>query len=167
MLRRGDVSTPQSNWNFGWPVAVAIVAVIGGVLVLAAMGKLQEIELLGVRLITSSPPQPSPLPSPVIDDSIDQPSIQSSSISPTQPVVISPLTPSPTSESTGVVYDSDPSSPYANLRSSPNLSDNILIEVPNGTPVTILEESITDGRVWYKVQVGGQTGWIASSLRRK
>ena len=160
------MSTPQGSWNFGWPVAIAIVAVVGGVLVLAKMNKLpEEGEIPGFRWATRPSPLSSTQLSPAIDGSVDQPSIQSTSIPPTQPVVISPLTPSPTSERTGVVDDFDGSS---NLRSFPNLGDatNILTEVPNGTFVTILEELIADDRVWYKVQVGGQTGWMAKNIIR-
>ena len=52
----------QGNWNFGWPVAAAVIAVVGGVLTLAAMDKLPS-EMFGVRWANSSP-SPSPLPSP-------------------------------------------------------------------------------------------------------
>jgi hypothetical protein len=35
-----EMSAPQGGWNFGWSGTVAIVTVVGGVLVLAAMDKL-------------------------------------------------------------------------------------------------------------------------------
>jgi len=65
-----EMSAPQGGWNFGWSGTVAIVAVVGGVLVLAAMDKLPA-EMFGVRW-TSSPPSPvqppsqltSPIPTP-------------------------------------------------------------------------------------------------------
>jgi uncharacterized protein YgiM (DUF1202 family) len=159
------VSTPQSNWNFGWPVAIAIVAVVGGVLVLAAMNKLPT-EMFGVRWATPSPSQLSTPPSAAINGSVDQPSIQPTSTSLTQAESISSPIPSLTTERTGVVDDVDR---FSNLRSSPSLEDdtNILIKVPNGTSVTILEElSTNSGRVWYKVQVGEQTGWMARNIIR-
>jgi len=162
------VSTPQGSWNFGWPVAIAIVAVVGGVLVLAKMNKLpEEGEIPGFRWATRPSSQSSTQLSPAIDGSVDQPSIQSTSIPPTQAEkIIPPPPPSLPSERTGVVDDVDT---FSHLRSSPNLGDstNILTKVPNGTSVTILEELSTDsGRVWYRVQVGEQIGWMAKNIIR-
>ena len=152
-----------NGWNFGWPVAVAIFAVVGGILALASMDKLPT-ELFGViRWPTSSPSpyqpstlSPSPTSSPVKEPSINPPSIP---LTPTE-TIPSP-TPSLTDEKTGVVADADGS---ANLRAFPStVSDsNILTTVPNGTSVTILEELKDDsGQIWYKIQVGRQIGWMA------
>jgi len=156
------VSTPQGSWNFGWPVAIAIVAVVGSVLVLAAMDKLPT-EMFGVRWATQSP---TPLSPAAVNGSVDQPSIRSTSIPPTQVEFIPSPPPSLTSERTGVVDDVDGSS---NLRSSPNLGDatNILTGVSNGTSVTILEEFKTDSdQVWYRVQVGEKIGWMNKKIIR-
>jgi len=56
---------------------------------------------------------------------------------------------------------------YANLRSSSSTKTTILAEIPNGTPVAILEQKRnSSNQLWYKVQVNGQTGWIFSGLIR-
>lgn len=58
------MSTPQGSWNFGWPVAVAVVAVVGGVLALAAMNKLPT-EMFGVRWSSTPSTNPSATPNSI------------------------------------------------------------------------------------------------------
>ncbi|MEQ8383289.1 MAG: SH3 domain-containing protein [Coleofasciculus sp. A1-SPW-01] len=58
---------------------------------------------------------------------------------------------------------------YANLRSRPSTFETeILAKIPNGTPVTILEqETNSSNQLWYKVQINGSEvwiGWIYSGL---
>jgi len=157
LVVREEMSAPQNNWNFGWPVAIAIVVGVGGILTLAAMDKL-PMEIGFIKWGS-----PSPLP-PAVNDSVDQPSIQPTSISLPPAEIIPSSSPSPTFERTGVVDDADGSS---NLRSSPNLKSTILTEFPNGTSVTILAESKNDSdEVWYRVQVGEKIGWMNEKIIR-
>ena len=61
------MSEPQGGWNFGWPVAVAVVTVVSGVLALAAMNKLPT-EMFGVRWSNPSPLAQLPIGSPSIKE---------------------------------------------------------------------------------------------------
>jgi len=107
----------------------------------------------------------TPLP-PAVNGSVDQPSIQSTSISLPQAEIIPSSSPSLTFERKGVV-DDDVVGGSSNLRSFPDLEDpnNILTAFPNGTPVIIIEESKNaSDQVWYKVRVGKKEGWMNGKI---
>ncbi|MEK7447349.1 MAG: SH3 domain-containing protein [Patescibacteria group bacterium] len=47
-----------------------------------------------------------------------------------------------------------------NMRENPDKNAKVLILIPNGTKLTVLEEK--DG--WYKVEYNGQTGWVSKDF---
>lgn len=54
---------------------------------------------------------------------------------------------------------------YANLRTAPSTEVAIVATIPNGTRVTLLEETQnSSGQHWYRVEVEGQTGWVFAGL---
>lgn len=81
------MSSPQGGWNFGWPVAIAIVTVTGGVLVLAAMNKLPS-KILNIVEWTNSSSPPSPSSS---ENKLQTPNeLDKKVVSPPAPLPISP-----------------------------------------------------------------------------
>lgn len=72
------MSAPQNNWNFGWPVAIAIVVGVGGILTLAAMDKLP----MEIGFIKWGTPSPLPTPSPVVNN----PTLSSSVVKENTPI---------------------------------------------------------------------------------
>lgn len=82
------MSEQKENLDFGWPVAVAVIAVVAGVVTLARMDKLSDLSNLVSRIVspTSNPPTLSPtLTPPTVESKV--------SSSPVIPVI--PIAPSP------------------------------------------------------------------------
>lgn len=52
------------------------------------------------------------------------------------------------------------------LRSGPSVNSSIVLEVPAGRQVAILEDRVVAGATWYRVRVGGTEGWMHGEIVR-
>ena len=82
--------------------------------------------------------------------------------------VVSEFNMNPSAFDTSVsAQSSSPSGQYiitgdkVNVRSAPNTSARVIIQLNTGDPVTVIQTSRKGGNVWYKVRTsGGTSGWV-------